>query len=97
MTCDTQARRLALALLRLREAGDRQGMALLAASLDAEQARAALLAQTENASVLFEALFGTVVESWLPLIAEQFGRSRDDVVDHHPERLILRMALAEGE
>jgi hypothetical protein len=97
VSVDLEARRLALALIRLHEMSDRQGMASLVAGLDAEQARAVLLRQTENVSVLFESLFGTVVESVLPAIAALYGRTRDQVVADHLERLILRMALTEEE
>lgn len=98
MTANHEPRQLALALLRLGEAGDRQGVKLLTESLDAEQARAVLLAQTANVSVLLEPLFGVeVVESRLPGLAARFGRTRDEIVADHLERLILRLALAEGE
>ncbi|WP_344972833.1 hypothetical protein [Streptosporangium fragile] len=72
-------------------------MRLLAESLDAEQTRAVLLCQTANVSVLFESLFGTVAESRLPVLAALHGRTRDQVVADHLERLILRLALVEGE
>jgi hypothetical protein len=92
---DPEARRLALALLRLRESGDSHGTAWLAGTLDAEQARAVLLAQTENASVMVEGLFRTIVESRLPMLAAEYDRTPHQVVDDHLGRLILRLAAEE--
>ncbi|MEU3168959.1 hypothetical protein [Streptosporangium sp. NPDC006930] len=97
MSTDRDARRLALALLRLREAGDHHGVALLVASLDAKEARAVLLAQLENTSALLAGLFEEIRESRLPEIAERFGQPREQVVADHLASLIARLVLAEGE
>jgi hypothetical protein len=97
VSTDREPRQLALALLRLHEAGDREGVKLLTESLDAEQARAVLLCQTENTSVLLEGLFVEIKESLLPMIVERFGRTRDQVVDDHLNLIIMRLALVEDE
>lgn len=95
MNDDSEARRLALALLRLRETGDHAGMRLLVAGLDADTLRAALISQTENASTLLEGLFSTIAESRLPLLAALHRRPRGEVVDDHLGQLIYRLAGAQ--
>jgi hypothetical protein len=94
MNDDSEARRLALALARLREAGDQAGMRLLLDDLDSGQLRAVLTAQTENVSVLLEGLFVPIEPSHLPGVAARFGRTRHEVVDDHLGQLIYRLAGA---
>jgi hypothetical protein len=94
MNDDRDPRRYALALSRLREADDHEGMRLLLDGLDADQLRATLIAQTENMSVLLEGLFIPIGASRLPDLARQYGRTRQEVVMDHLEQLVLRLAGA---
>ncbi|MFB4300638.1 hypothetical protein [Actinomadura sp. NTSP31] len=89
------ARRLAVALLRLVETGDATGARLLLDGLEPEQLRAVLLAQTRNLGLLFEAAFAEVVEQRLPAIAEAYGRTRAEVIADYLDLIALRFALGE--
>ena len=77
------------------EAGDRKAAGHLLATLDADQLREVLLAQTDHVSLIFESAFGVIFEHRLPALAEELGYTREQVVADYLERLTLRFALAE--
>jgi hypothetical protein len=94
---DLAGERLALAALRLREAGDRTALVALLDTLTPEELRAALLAQTRNAGLVLHAAFGgRLVEDALPA-AVTAGRPRAEVVDDYLGHLITGYALAEND
>lgn len=95
---DLVFRRLALAHLRLDEIGDHEAAEQLLESLDADELRAVLKAQSANVALLFDVVFGGVVwESRLPAIAAEHGRSRAEVIETYLERKIIRFAALEAK
>jgi len=92
---DLLGRRLALAALRLHEAGEHQAVAELLSGLSREELEAALISQTMNASLVLALVFGEVLwEKCLPQIAARGGRTRDEVIADY---LSLRIALLAAE